>query len=125
VPTLKLRYIGALQYADVPILGREGDDPLEEHGAGCVVRGEEFDCDATIAGRAPKLDADGALELGDDGQPVDLGEGLLAQLGNFELASTPRKKRAKKTAAPRKTPTAASPPAPPADATTDNDKPEA
>lgn len=119
MPTLKLRYIGALQYADVPILGREGDDPLEDHGAGCVVRGEEFDCDATIAGRAPKLDADGALELGDDGHPVDLGEGLLAQLGNFELASSPRKKREKTT------PTTASPPAPSADATTDNDKPEA
>lgn len=122
--TVQLRYIGGLQYVDVPILGREGDDPLEEHGAGCVVRDEVFDCDKTVAGRAPKLAADGTLELGDDGQPVDPGEGLLAQLGNFELASSPRRKRpAKKTTAPRKT-TDPSPP-PPADVPTDNDKPEA
>lgn len=98
--TVKLRYIGGLLHADVPILAREGE-PLDDHGEGCLVRGEEFECDEAVAGRAPKLAGDGTLELDPDtGQPVDPGEGLLAQVGVFELASSPRKPR--KSTTPRK-----------------------
>jgi hypothetical protein len=100
VSTVQLRYVGALLHADVPILNRQGE-PLDEHGEGCVVRGEVFTCDATVAGRPPKLDADGALELGDDGQPVDPGEGLLAQVGVFELAEAEEVARPAKTPARR------------------------
>lgn len=82
--TVKLRYVGGLMHVDIPILGREGE-PLDEHGEGCLVRGEEFECDAKIAGRAPKLASDGTLEVDPDtGQPVDPGDGLLALVGEFE-----------------------------------------
>lgn len=93
--TVKLRYVGGLLHADVPILAREGE-PLDDHGEGCLVRGEVFDCDPTVAGRAPKLAEDGTLELGEDGQPADPGEGLLAQVGNFEVVED---KRSRKTTA--------------------------
>lgn len=115
--TVKLRYIGGIPYVDVPILSREGDDPLEEHGAGCVVRGEVFECDKEIAGRPPKLNADGTLKLGDDSQPVDPGEGLLAQPSNFELVKPAAARKRRKAAAKKPNP---SPPMPPASPTADD-----
>jgi hypothetical protein len=98
VSTVQLRYIGGIEHVDVPILRREGE-PLEEHGVGCLVRGEVFTCDKTVAGRVPKLADDGTLEIDPDtGQPVDPGEGLLAQVANFELASKPAAKKPSPTA---------------------------
>jgi hypothetical protein len=46
-----------------------------------VEAGAVFDCPDDLAGRPP------SVSLDDDGQEVtDLGEGLLAQVGNYEVA---------------------------------------
>lgn len=62
---IRLRNTNPLGAVDVPILGRT------------LAAGEVFDCPADIAGRGPYVDDDGVEHLGD---------GLLAQLGNYETA---------------------------------------
>jgi hypothetical protein len=64
---------------------RRQGEPLGEHGTGCLEPGEVFEVDAKVAGRPPSGDAG----LEDDYDP---GEGLLAQVGNYELADGPPKK---------------------------------
>jgi len=92
---VKLRNINPLGYVDLPLLRREagpGEGPgharFEAEGAGCLVPGEVFECPAVLAGRAPS---------GEPGTTnYDLGEGLLAQVGNYELVTdepTPLKKK--------------------------------
>ena len=73
----KLRNINPLGQVDVPILGRQGD-PFGEEGRGCLEPGEVFETTDEIAGRAPSGD--------------DPGEGLLAQVDNYELVTEPKKK---------------------------------
>ena len=64
---MKLRNVSPLGHLDLPLIGRVLDP------------GEVFDVDDALAGRAPSTTVD------DDGNEVtDLGEGLLAQVGNFE-----------------------------------------
>lgn len=75
--TVRLRNINPLGQVDLPLVGREGD-PLGEHGDGCLEPGEVFEVDEQLAGRAP------SGTPGEDG--YDPGEGLLAQVGNYELA---------------------------------------
>lgn len=119
--TVKLRNCNPLGYVNLPAIGRVGPAPYlvchdpdnchsehehtelvdEEHGqpgSGCLVPGEVFEVSAEVAGRAPSGD--------------DPGEGLLGQVGNFELVKPPAKKAAK-TAPAKKT--AAKPAAPAAD----------
>ncbi|MBP6570923.1 MAG: hypothetical protein KA226_05855 [Gemmatimonadales bacterium] len=65
---MKLRNINPLGQVDLPLLGRT----LEP--------GEEFDVDDAVAGRPP------SGTPFDDGEPdFDMGAGLLAQVGNFEV----------------------------------------
>lgn len=73
-----LRNTNPLGQVDLPIALRQGD-PVGTDGAGCLEPGEEFEIDALIAGRPPTGDPDS-----DDYDP---GEGLLAQLGNYEHVS--------------------------------------
>lgn len=70
-----LRNINPIGQVDLPLIARQGE-PLGQHGIGCLEPGEEFDVPATVAGRAPSGDP-----AGDDYDP---GEGLLAQVGNYE-----------------------------------------
>lgn len=63
--TVRLVNTNPLGAVDLPLLGRALDAL------------EEFDCPEHLAGRGPSLDADGL---------PDLGEGLLAQVGNYRLA---------------------------------------
>jgi hypothetical protein len=87
--TVKLRNINPLGQVDLPIAARQGE-PLGEHGSGCLEPGEVFEIDADIAGRPPS---------GDPGSDdYDPGEGLLAQVGNYELADGPAKKKPRKKA---------------------------
>lgn len=68
MPTLKnTNPLGAV---DLPLIGRTLD------------AGEEFDVTAAQAGRAPSVSKDE-----DGNEVVDLGEGLLAQVGNYELVT--------------------------------------
>lgn len=79
-----LRNISPLGDIDLPLIGRQGD--------ACLKPGEEFDVDAEIAGVGPSTTVD------DDGNEItDLGQGLLSQVGNFELVtkSTKASKAAK------------------------------
>ncbi|TCJ23022.1 SAP domain-containing protein [Nocardioides jejuensis] len=80
--SVQLRNINPIGHVDVPILRRQGPvsdaclaDPDGicrcEHGVGCLAPGEVFDCPEEIAGRVPS--------------ETDPGEGLLAQVGNYEL----------------------------------------
>lgn len=111
MPKVLLRNINPLGFVDLPLIGRQGatDDPDgDQPGSGCLIPGEVFSVDAEIAGRAPQWrpvtedDADliavGHIETREvntaakDEDPVlvlevhDLGSGLLAQVGNFEVA---------------------------------------
>lgn len=63
--TVTLRNTNPVGAVFLPLLGRT------------LEAGEEFEVDAAVAGRAPKGDpAD---------EDYDIGEGLLAQIGNYEL----------------------------------------
>lgn len=109
--TVKLRNINPLGHVDVRLLGREGGPDnvdRDEEGVGCLVPGEVFEVDEDVAGFAPHwryadeddVDPDTGqiyrwLEqrtqvVDDDGAPLvevfDPGVGLLAQVGNYELA---------------------------------------
>ena len=76
--TVKLRNINPLGQVDLPLLRREGE-PFDTEGRGCLEPGEVFDCPAHLAGRAPS---------GTSGEADwDPGEGLLAQVGNYELVT--------------------------------------
>lgn len=108
--TVKLRNVNPLGQVDLPIAARQGE-PLDEHGSGCLEPGEVFEVDAKIAGRPPS---------GDPGAgDYDPGEGLLAQVGNYELADGSTKKKPRKKATPRKPAAkkAAAPSKPPEDQT--------
>lgn len=65
---MKLRNVSPLGHLDFPLVGR------------VLKPGEEFDVDDEVAGRAPSLTVDDGVET------FDPGEGLLAQVGNFERA---------------------------------------
>lgn len=93
--TVLLRNINPLGQVDLRLVGREGE-PLGEEGSGCLEPGEVFEIDAALAGRAPT----GTPSWGEPGQddfaPAskdwDPGEGLLAQVGNYELVAKAAKK---------------------------------
>lgn len=104
MPKVLLRNINPLGFVDLPIIGRQGstEDPDgDQPGSGCLVPDEVFSVDADVAGEAPHwrpseegdADADGVIRrfetrVEDDLLEVwDLGHGLLAQVGNFELAT--------------------------------------
>jgi hypothetical protein len=94
VATVKLRNVNPLGQVDLPLVARQGE-PLGEHGVGCLEPGEVFAVDSKHAGRPPS---------GEPGtEDYDPGEGLLAQVSNYELAdgSAPTKP-AKKATKPRK-----------------------
>lgn len=77
---MRLRNISPMGQLDVPAIGRQGE-PFGEPGSGCLEPGEVFEVPAKLAGRAPSESTDpdtGAVT-------VDLGSGLLAQAGVFEL----------------------------------------
>lgn len=96
--TVRLRNINPLGAVDLPLLRREGE-PYGQEGAGCLEAGEEFDCPADLAGRAPSLvddDPDQQDEAGNPVQTWDLGEGLLAQTENYELVDTTTSKASKR-----------------------------
>lgn len=78
--TVLLRNINPLGRVDLPLVNREGD--VEEEGVGCLEPGEVFEVPADLAGRAPSTAVD--EETGEE--TYDPGEGLLAQVGNYELA---------------------------------------
>ena len=100
---LRLKNTNPLGDVDLPIIGRIGDNPLRA--------GEEFDCPADVAGRAPggwrEPTAD---ELADDLRGLetrevgeapdirrevkDIGAGLLAQVGNYVLVKPTSTKQA-------------------------------
>jgi hypothetical protein len=96
VATVRLRNVSPLGALDLPLIGRT------------VEAGEVFDVDASLAGRAPsafrpvEADEQAAAHLtrpvlDGDGNQVgveiyDPGEGLLAQVGNFELVIDKTKK---------------------------------
>jgi hypothetical protein len=86
--TVLLRNTNPLGYVDVPILGRVGEVD-DQAGEGCLIPGEVFECPAEIAGEAPKGTPSSGEPGDDDYQPAskdfDLGWGLLAQVGNYEL----------------------------------------
>jgi hypothetical protein len=102
--TVRLRNINPLGRVDLPLVGREGDK--EGEGIACLEPGEVFAVPAALAGRPPS------------GKPGDLGEGLLAQVGNYELADKPpaRKRAPRKAAKPKAAAPAAAPSAPKGDA---------
>lgn len=92
MPTVTLKNTNPLGYVDVPLLGRQGPafdangDPTPA-GSGCLVPGEEFEVDAEVAGRAPSMGCDNCGKTHDS--CIDHGEGLLAQVGNYELVESP------------------------------------
>jgi hypothetical protein len=87
--TVRLRNINPLGRVDLPLIGRQGEH--EGEGVACLEPGEVFEVDAKVAGRAPS---------GTPGEAdYDLGEGLLAQVGNYELADAATSTR--KTRAPK------------------------
>ena len=71
--TVKLRNTNPIGAVELPLIGRN------------LEAGEEFEVDSKLAGKAPTYD--------DEGQVTDLGEGLLAQVGNYELVETPTKSK--------------------------------
>lgn len=80
MPTVLLRNCNPLGQVDLPLIGRQEDSDgstLGTEGTGCLEPGEVFEVDAALAGRAPS----GSVEDDD----YDPGEGLLAQVGNYEL----------------------------------------
>ena len=68
---MKLRNISPLGELDLPLVGR------------ILTAGEIFDVDDELAGRAPSIVVD--EDTGE--QRLDPGEGLLAQVGNYEAVS--------------------------------------
>lgn len=66
--TVRLRNVNPLGAVDLPLLGRT------------LAALEEFDCPEHLAGRGPVVLEDGT---------TDLGEGLLAQVANYELVPVP------------------------------------
>jgi hypothetical protein len=65
--TVHIRYVGPIDEIDLPLIGRS------------VKRGEVFEVDEQHAGHAPS---------GTPGEDdYDPGEGLLAQVGNYEAAT--------------------------------------
>jgi hypothetical protein len=66
--TVRLRNVNPLGAVDLPLLQRT------------LAAFEEFDCPEALAGRGPSVLEDGT---------TDLGEGLLAQVGNYELVPVP------------------------------------
>jgi hypothetical protein len=115
-----LKNTNPLGYVNVPDIGRVGepdDANADVEGAGCLRPGEVFECDSEVAGVAPfwrdATDADAeAIKYGQVGvrtrpettgegddatesevtEVLDLGYGLLAQVGNFEAAGDPLEK---------------------------------
>ena len=109
-----LKNVSPLGDLDLPLIGRQGD--------ACLKAGEEFEIDEALAGRAPGVVVD------DEGNEVaDLGVGLLAQVGNFELVTkaagktSTRRRRAKSADA---SPTAADTTETPGEAAQGDDTPE-
>jgi hypothetical protein len=81
---MRLRNTNPLGQVDLPLIGRQGE-PLGEEGVGCLEPGEVFEVDDALAGREP-------ADITDEGGNVigqDLGEGLLAQVGNYERVEEP------------------------------------
>lgn len=98
---VQLRNINPLGCVDLPLIGRQGP-ANDEPGTGCLIPDEVFEVDEEHAGYAPHwrpaTEEDKALidvaefraVLDDEGNPedleiYDLGRGLLAQVGNYEL----------------------------------------
>jgi hypothetical protein len=91
VAKVTLRNVSPLGDLDLPLIGRQGDH--------CLKAGEEFEVDATLAGRAP------SAFVGEDGNEItDPGEGLLAQVGVFEPVDQPKSNKSAKPAAGANTP---------------------
>lgn len=85
--TVQLRNTNPVGAVDLPLIGRQ--DGTGEHagteGVGALEPGEVFEVAAKVAGKAPTYD--------DEGNATDLGEGLLAQVGNYELVEQTTKKK--------------------------------
>jgi hypothetical protein len=78
--TVRLRNTNPLGQVDLPLINRQGAEHLGVEGIGNLEPGEVFEVDKELAGRAPS---------GTPGEDdYDLGEGLLAQIGNFELVES-------------------------------------
>lgn len=92
--TVRIRNVNPLGMVDCNLLGRE-DAPFDVEGAGCLKPGEIVEVDADIAGKAPSwrepTDSDdvATMHVNGAGQVLDLGYGLLSQVGNFELVDGP------------------------------------
>lgn len=91
--TVRLRNVNPLGQVDLPLVGRQEDESgstLGVEGVGCLEPGEVFEIDAELAGHAPFTYLEDVLD--EDGEPTgeqverhDIGSGLLAQVGNYEL----------------------------------------
>ncbi len=89
--TVLLRNTNPLGQVDLPLVGRQEDESgstLGVEGVGCLEPGEVFEIDSDLAGRAPSTRTVEVEQ--EDGEVVsveihDPGEGLLAQVGNYEL----------------------------------------
>lgn len=96
--TVFLKNVNPLGHVDLPLIGRqegEGAPTIDEAGVGGLVPGEVFEVDAKLAGRAPSTSTVVDEETGEEREVHDPGEGLLAQVGNFELVPAPKSSRAK------------------------------
>jgi hypothetical protein len=88
MPTLHHKNV--IGQVDLPLIGRQGE-PFGVPGSGCLEPGEDFDVSDEHAGRAPSTSKDA------DGVDVfDPGEGLLAQVDNYELVVAPKTNKTKK-----------------------------
>lgn len=96
--TVFLKNVNPLGHVDLPLIGRqegEGAPTLDEAGVGGLIPGEVFEVAAALAGRAPSVEKVVDEETGEEREVFDPGEGLLAQVGNFELVKAPKQPRSK------------------------------
>jgi hypothetical protein len=96
--TVFLKNINPLGHVDLPLIGRQEDagaPTLDEPGVGALVPGEVFEIDEELAGRAPWVETVVDDETGEETEVHHPGEGLLAQVGNYELVKPPKQARTK------------------------------
>lgn len=79
--TVFLKNINPLGDVDLPLVGQ-------------LKAGEVFEIDAALAGRAPSTSTVVDEATGDEVEVIDPGEGLLAQVGNYELTKPPKATKA-------------------------------
>lgn len=90
--TVLLRNINPLGTVDLPLVRRQEDSSgstIGTEGVGGLEPGEVFEVDAELAGCPPYLEVVIDETTGDEVEVLRPGRGLLAQVGNYELASEP------------------------------------